>query len=676
MILRTDTSSSAASAQHARRGVAWALALATILLLLLPASALAARQTWLINLSGRGFGHGVGMSQYGAKGLAQHGKTYKEILRFYYKGISFAQRGSNPTVRVLLTTNQSPVKVTCAGSYTAVVGGTARQIPAGVTSSVTWTGSKVRLSAGGKSWSTTGSVEFRPPSSSTLLRLVNRNLNGWSTTANVLYRGKLIVGYRSSYGLYTVNKVGLENYLRGVVPREMPSSWHQQALRAQAVAARTFAAKRIGGSYFDLYCDTRSQAYSGASGETANTDSAVAGTRGVVATYGGKLIDAFYFSTSGGQTENCENVFWATLPYLKSVKDPYDSASPYHIWPENPFQWSSSTVRSKLGSTNSPSGSLQALYVVKRGVSPRVVRALAISSSDAKAVSGLTVRSRLGLRDTWFSVSSMSIIPGEGATIRARQSVELRGRIYPALSSGSVLKLHYYRDGGWHSTKVPTSRISRSTRSVKVGGTTYKLSYSTYSFLAKPSKTTTYRFGVGTSRSPKMKVTVSDVAPSPTPTTSPSPSVSPTASPSPSPSVSPSPSPGVSTSPSSQSSPAPSPSPQPSASSSGEAPTTAVLTTAATRRFRLDRGRIAVFRFVATLTPSAGGEKVRAVLKVYDSRGRSRLTKIVGNVPVGQSQIVRWRCWLAPGTYTYKVLAKLPDGTRQQKATSARFIVR
>ncbi len=154
------------------------------------------------------------------------------------------------------------------------------------------------------------------------------------------YRGRLRVVHLTG-GLEIVNTLPLESYLLGVVPRESPASWPIEALKAQAVAARSYAYRSTGGSgSFDVYCTTASQMYGGADGETAATNKAVTATKGIVPTYQGTPIVAYFFSTSGGHTENIENVWTsaAPVPYLKGVSDPYDTTSPYHAWPDDPIR--------------------------------------------------------------------------------------------------------------------------------------------------------------------------------------------------------------------------------------------------------------------------------------------------------------------------------------------------
>src|SRR5205823_1138865 len=121
----------------------------------------------------------------------------------------------------------------------------------------------------------------------------------------------------------------------GVVPREMPSAWEAEALKAQAVAARSYALANLhAGGSFDVYSDTRSQVYGGIAAEQPSTNDAVAATAGEVVLYDGDVADTLFFSTSGGRTASIEDV-WPRAepqPYLVAVPDPYDTASPYHNW--------------------------------------------------------------------------------------------------------------------------------------------------------------------------------------------------------------------------------------------------------------------------------------------------------------------------------------------------------
>ena len=220
------------------------------------------------------------------------------------------------------------------------------------------------------------------------LRLLGPALNG---VTSGLYRGAIELRTEGS-GITAINVLDLDTYVRGVVAGEMPSSWPLEALKVQAVAARTYAlATRKTTGLYDQYPDTRSQVYRGVTGESVRSDAAVRATAGRIVTYGGQPAVTYYFSTSGGQTEDIEFSFIGALskPWLVSVPDPYDSQSPYHRW----------TVRTSAapldGALGAP-GSFKSVKILKRGVSPRVVRARVIGTRGSKTLSGPSIRTRAG----------------------------------------------------------------------------------------------------------------------------------------------------------------------------------------------------------------------------------------------------------------------------------------
>ena len=144
---------------------------------------------------------------------------------------------------------------------------------------------------------------------------------GFVSTKRRWYRGEFIIENRDG-SLVVVNNLPLEDYMLGVVPSEMPSKWNYEALKAQAIAARSYAianrGKRASRGY-DLKDTPEDQAYGGASSETATTNSAVLETKGVVITYNKKVIPAYYSASAGGHTVNAGAVWNKDLPYLKSV---------------------------------------------------------------------------------------------------------------------------------------------------------------------------------------------------------------------------------------------------------------------------------------------------------------------------------------------------------------------
>jgi stage II sporulation protein D len=342
------------------------------------AAPVARAATW--EIQGAAWGHGVGMSQWGARGYAHHGKGWKGILRHYYRHTKLGGvKGGK--VRVLLRAGAGSVDFTDA---TQACG---HNLDEGKTYTAVREGSGIHL-RGGDGQDLGGCGDSLYATGGEAIKVVGKGS----------YRGTLVVVPRDAGGLYAINAVSLEGYVKGVLPNEMPSEWPPDALRAQAVAARSYGLATGVGGPFDQFDDTRSQVYGGLSSETSATNLAVADTAGKVVMYGGKVAVTYFFSTSGGRTENAEFGFTGSepKPYLKSVKDPFDDASPYHRWTET---FSQEEMESKLGTL--VNGSLQDIEVTMRGRSPRIVRARIVGSGGSTEVSGPTLQSRLGLRSTW-----------------------------------------------------------------------------------------------------------------------------------------------------------------------------------------------------------------------------------------------------------------------------------
>jgi stage II sporulation protein D len=409
---------------------------ACALTVLLPAATASGRERW--SLRGAGWGHGIGMSQWGTYGFARQGRGYKEILGHYYRGTRIERRSAS-VVRVLLQANRSTV------SFSGATRAGDRRLKEGSVYKATRNGSTVVLrSASGRPLETYSTV--LPISGGTLVRLHGAAGNG---VQNGLYRGSLDIRTASGAGLNSINTVGMEHYLMGVVPAESPPIWPPAALQAQAVAARSYAlATSVRGNGFDQYPDTRSQVYRGQRAETASSSRAVSDTRGEVVTYNGTVAVTYFFSTSGGHTENVENVFTRSTPkpWLKGVSDPYDDASPYHRW--GPYSWSPRTLDAKLGGF--VKGRFRGFKVRKRGVSPRVVRARVLGSGGSTTVTGPQLRARLNLRDTWFYLRRVS---SRTDAARARTSSGTRRvfAIYGSVSGarGRFVTLQRLVRGSW-----------------------------------------------------------------------------------------------------------------------------------------------------------------------------------------------------------------------------------
>ncbi len=360
-------------------------------------------------LSGRGWGHGVGMSQYGALGFANEGWTHDQILSHFYAGTTL---GPAPVaqVRVLLAEAKPRLTVSSKAPFRVRdVFGKTSPLPAGTVE----LGPKLELTLNGAPTPLAGPIVFLPGRAPL-------ELGGAGPTASAAaYRGRLEVAV-SGKNLSAINVVGLEDYLAGVVPREMPAAWPAEALKAQAVAARSYAlAHRLAGKTFDLHSDTRSQVYGGILGEDARATAAIRATAGRVLLYEGKLVDALFHSTSGGRTVSAAEAFGSVVPYLVAADDPHSALSPVNRWGPTPL--TDATIRKGLGIA----GPVLGLQLVRSG-SGRVRSAVVSTPAGPKSVSAGVFRSSLGLRSTWItSLASLSLTRPAGALTYGR-NVTLR----------------------------------------------------------------------------------------------------------------------------------------------------------------------------------------------------------------------------------------------------------
>jgi stage II sporulation protein D len=371
------------------------LAILFISLLLAPSAE--ASVSWVVR--GHGFGHGVGMSQYGAYGYAKQGKSYPFILGHYYSGATLGSLNGPRIVRVLVDISGGDVAFSGATSacgkrldgsrsYQAHRAGASLKLRSSAGKPLADCGSKLRASGGGRV-----------------------AILGVGT-----YRGALeAVPTSSDAGsLNVVNAVPVDQYVKGVIPNESPASWPQAALRAQAVAARSYALSvQVSGNGFDLYDTVSSQVYDGLSSETASTNEAADATRGQVVMYGGKIAETYFSACSGGHTESVQNVFFGPpIPYLVGVPDPYDYHCPLHNWT---LKFSGAEISAKLGSYLD--GQLKRIVVTKRGSSPRIVWATLYGTGGATKIRGDQLAAALGGYDRWMSFQKVvngKVVEGGG----------------------------------------------------------------------------------------------------------------------------------------------------------------------------------------------------------------------------------------------------------------------
>jgi stage II sporulation protein D len=357
-------------------------------------------------VSGHGWGHGVGMSQWGAYGYAQNGYTYDKILAHYYPGTELGT-STVKSIRVLLA-NTASVTISSTGPW-KLKDGTASTttLPAGkVTLGPQFT---FKLPGETEPQTFTGPLTFTASSASSPLVFKKP------------YRGTFTVTSDGSK-LTLVNTVPLEQYLYAVVPSEMPRTWLPEALKVQAVAARSYAlAVRKTTGLFDVYSDTRSQVYSGVGAEAPTTTAAVDATAGSVLDYAGRVALTYFYSTSGGRTAAIGDVWKsAPVPYLVSVSDPYDTISPYHDW--GPIAFTAAKLKQAL---KVPGRLLDVQTTVN--ASQRVTGVTAIGDKGELVVSGADVRTALGLRSTWFRVGVLALDPLPTATVTYGTATTLTG---------------------------------------------------------------------------------------------------------------------------------------------------------------------------------------------------------------------------------------------------------
>ena len=225
------------------------------------------------------------------------------------------------------------------------------------------------------------------------------------------YRGRTRL-MRQGTGITAVNLVDLESYLYSVVGSEAVPTWPQDALKSQAVAARTYAIYTISRSsnrFYDLDTTTSTQVYKGLEKEFDTTHEAVDGTTGQIMTYKGKAILAAFHSSSGGHTENVEDVWNSSLPYLRGVVD-YDQLSPV-------FQWTKTFTPGQLSQYLGGVGSIRSLVPERTTPHGRVLSMRVVGTSGTKRISGLQLRKALDLRSTLFTVSMENggfVIAGRG----------------------------------------------------------------------------------------------------------------------------------------------------------------------------------------------------------------------------------------------------------------------
>jgi stage II sporulation protein D len=325
------------------------------------------------------------MSQYGAYGYAEHGKGYRFILGHYYQGTKLETLQGPRIVRVLV----------------GIVGG-----DLGFSGATSACGKHLDANREYQAHRSGAGVKLRSSSGQPLadcgrkLRAAGAGRIGIAGIG--AYRGALEVVPTDSdaASLNAINAVPVDQYVKGVIPNESPASWPQAALRAQAVAARSYALTvQVTGNGFDLYDDTSSQVYEGLASETAATNEAADATRGEVLTYAGQIAETYFSACSGGHTESIQNVFFGSaIPYLVGVEDPYDYYCPLHTWT---LKFSGPEISARL--SGYLDGRLEKVLITKRGASPRIIWARLYGTGGVTKIRGDQLAAALGGYDRWLT---------------------------------------------------------------------------------------------------------------------------------------------------------------------------------------------------------------------------------------------------------------------------------
>jgi len=253
-----------------------------------------------------------------------------------------------------------------------------------------------------------GNAIFMYDSSEEVYFMGRDNINN-TTIVNVegtRYRGAITAKRLSNSDMTVINKLPLDEYLYGVVPGEMPASWHIEALKAQAVAARGFALTNLN-KYkqfdFNLCTTVNSQVYKGFASEHPNTNRAVDETKSKVITYNGNLVVPYYHSNSGGQTEDSENIWSSPLPHVRGVKDDFSLNALNSTWDAT---FTKDEIKNRLATHNIFIGDILDMKITSSSNNGRVLTLVVYGSKGQEVMEKQKSRTVFGLRSSYFSISS------------------------------------------------------------------------------------------------------------------------------------------------------------------------------------------------------------------------------------------------------------------------------
>lgn len=348
-------------------------------------------------------------------------------------------RSSSQEIRVGLLLGQKSVLISSDAGFSIVDGGGKVLTTIAPNTAVKLEGGREGISLNGKRLAGTS------------FRLVPQRSDGIFQIAAKHYRGSLFLRVQGS-SFDVIEQLALDDYVNGVLAEEMPASWHFEALKAQAVAARTYALRskeRHRSEGYDVCATTHCQVYGGIDAETAATRAAVAATTNQVLLYAGKPAETLFHSDSGGMTESREALWGAGVPYLVPVKEDVQRTSPWQV------TLSETDFLKKLAAAGKDVGSLKKIglspLVIGKGdayrtPSGRVSHMMIQGSKRTVNLTGSEMRSIFGLKSTLFDVKrerGQIIVSGFGSGHGLGMSQHGAERLASRMKYDAILA-HYY----------------------------------------------------------------------------------------------------------------------------------------------------------------------------------------------------------------------------------------
>ena len=286
------------------------------------------------------------------------------------------------------------------------------------------------------------------------------------------YRGSITLQSLTESDITIINELPFDQYLYSVVPSEMPYSWHTEALKAQAVAARNYAIVTMGrhtAHGFDLCSTEHCQAYNGVAQENSRTTEAINATKGKILTYDGKLVTTYFHSSSGGHTEDIENIWGGSLPYIKGVEDQYSLGSPNDNWT---LKLDKAEIKDKLAKSGIDLGDIIDIKPLECSSYGRVTKLEIKGVKDTKIFEREKIRTVLGskaLKSIWYELDTDA-------------DIFVRGSLLGNSEEGRATNMYVVSAAGKAKVRIPSNKITVKGMSSSVA---YNVTPGAYTFNGK-----------------------------------------------------------------------------------------------------------------------------------------------------------------------------------------------